>query len=394
MAERVVILGAGHAGGACAVALRRLGFAGEIALVGDEALPPYERPSISKQYLTGAETAPHFVRADWALLDVALHLGTAAVAIDGAARRVTLADGSTLGWDRLVIATGGRPRPLPAVAAQDRVFLLRTTTDADAIRAAAVTAGHAVIIGGGVIGLEVAASLKSLGLHVTVIERAPQLMARNVPPDPAAWIGALHEAQGTSLLIDAALRGMARTADGLLVTLSDGREIGADFSVIGIGIRPAVELARDAGLAVDDGILVDGAYVTSHPAVLAIGDVARRHGLSRHESWAHAESSARTAARGILGQPPESPEVPWFWTDQFGHRLQIAGDILATDEVVHRAARGGQVALYLRERRLHGIAALDAARDFAAGRRLIASGDVLDLTRAADPGCDLRRTLA
>ena len=394
----VVILGAGHAGGACGIALRELGFTGRIKMFGEEAIPPYERPSLSKEYMTGAEPKPTFLKADWAALSISLHLGTSVRAIDLKNRKLHLADGRAIDWDRLLIATGGRPRLLPISTiplGHPRLFTLRTAPDAEAIREVASRSRHAVVVGGGVIGLEVAASLQKFNVLTTVIERTPHLMARNVPTDPANWLADLHRSRGTGLHIATDIERIVPKNEGLVVHLADTATVEADFVIIGIGIVPNVEIAVEAGLFTDDGILVRDDYTTPDPAVLAIGDVVRREGVPRNESWAHAQTSARAAARTLMGLPAEPHEPPWFWTDQFDHRLQIAGEVMTSDSVVFRsAAGGGKVALYLREGRLHGVAAFNATRDFGAARRLVASRVALDPLRAADPSCDLRRAVA
>jgi 3-phenylpropionate/trans-cinnamate dioxygenase ferredoxin reductase component len=397
-AATVVILGAGHAGGACGIALREQGFAGPIKIFGEEAIPPYERPSLSKEYLTGAEPKPTFLKADWAALNISLHLGTSARSIDLKSRKLHLDDDRAIDWDRLVIATGGRPRLLPASTiplGHPRLFTVRTAPDADAIRAVAPSSRHAVVVGGGVIGLEVAASLQKFNVSTTVIERTPHLMARNVPTEPANWLADLHRSHGTGLHIGANIERIVAKNEGLVVHLEDTATVEADFVIIGIGIVPNVDIALEAGLFTDDGILVRDDYTTADPAVLAIGDVARREEMPRNESWAHAQTSARAAARTIMGLPTEAHEPPWFWTDQFDHRLQIAGEVMMSDSVIFRsAAGGGRVALYLRGGRLHGVAAFNATRDFGAARRLVASRAALDPLRAADPSCDLRRAVA
>jgi 3-phenylpropionate/trans-cinnamate dioxygenase ferredoxin reductase subunit len=394
----VLILGAGHAGGACGIALRELGFAGRIKIFGEEAFPPYERPSLSKEYLTGAEPKPTFLKADWAALNISLHLGTSVRAIELKSRKLHLADGRSIDWDRLVIATGGRPRLLPAGTTplrHPRLFTLRTAPDSEAIRAVASRSRHAVVVGGGVIGLEIAASMQKFNVSTTLIERTPQLMARNVPTDPANWLADLHRSRGTGLHIGANIERIVPKNEGLVVHLADTATVEADFVIIGIGIVPNVDIAVEAGLFTDDGILVGDNYTTSDPAVLAIGDVARLEGMPRNESWAHAQTSARAAARTIMDLAAEPHEPPWFWTDQFDHRLQIAGEVMTSDSVVFRsAAGGGRVALYLRGARLYGVAAFNAARDFGAARRLVASRAALDPLRAADPSCDLRRAVA
>ncbi|WP_376100181.1 FAD-dependent oxidoreductase [Roseomonas sp. CCTCC AB2023176] len=241
---------------------------------------------------------------------------------------------------------------------------MRDTADARSLRAAALEARRAVVLGGGVIGLEAAASLRHLGLEVDVVEAAPRLMARNVPEDMAARLAAIHGDAGVRLHLGR--RAASLTPDPLGVTLDDGTELLADVVVIGIGIVPETTLADAAGLGGPDGIPVDASYRTADDRVFAIGDVASVDGAPRNESWAHAASSARAAARAILGLEAEPPPIPWFWTTQHGHTLQVAGNPMAADRV---AVGGTGASVYLRGDVPVGVAALDAPRDFARLRR-------------------------
>lgn len=384
---RVMILGGGHAGGATALALRELGCDGDVTVVGEEPTPPYERPPLSKEVLAGDMAAPPALAGDWAARRIRLRLGQRAVAIDRASGLLRLDDGSAEPFDRLVIATGGSPRR-PPFPAHPRLLSLRRIEDAQAIRAAAQGGGRAAILGGGVIGLEVAASLRSVGLAVTVIEMASRVMGRNAPPDMAARIEALHREAGVELLLGRRVRAMrALSPARLACDLDDGRVLEADLVVLGIGIAPDTGLAEAAGLGGPDGVPVDGRYRTADPRILAVGDVASRAGR-REETWAHAQASARAAARTILDLPEEAAPAPWFWTSQFGHTLQVAGDPLAADRLI---ARGPALSLYLQGDTLAGVAAFDAARDFAQARRML--GRRLDPQRAADRVLELRAAL-
>jgi 3-phenylpropionate/trans-cinnamate dioxygenase ferredoxin reductase subunit len=392
----VVILGAGHAGGVTALALRDLGFRGAITLVGDEAETPYERPSLSKAFLAGKDADPVRLATPerWEALDVSLRLGVSAEAIDRTGRTVHLNDGARLSYDKLVLAVGGAPRALP-FAAHLRLFALRTAGDARAIAAAATPGARAVLIGGGVIGLETASTLRELGLSVTVVEAGVRLLGRNVPAEAADWLAAAHARVGVEIRLGRAVTAIDAQAESLTVLLDDGAAIPADLVVVGIGIIPRMGLASQAGLSTDGGVLVDADYRSIDDSnIFAVGDLAvRRFGqgptASRMETWAHAQASGRAAALAILGQPPEAEPVPWFWTDQCGHSLQILGDPSQADSAV---ARGEGVRLYLREGLLVGAACLDQPREFAAARRLI--GRRLIAEAAADPATDLRRAAA
>ena len=381
----VVILGAGHAGGAAALELRQLGYAGEITLVGEEPHLPYERPSLSKELLIGTDQAPRFLAsADrWASLDVTTLLGVRATAIERADRRLALSDGRSLAYDRLVIATGGTPRRL-AWPEHPALRTLRTADDAAWLKRQAETRDHAVVIGGGVIGLEAASSFRSLGLNVTVVERDARLMARNVPADMATRIEAFHLDAGVALHLARTVAAVDPIGEALRLILDDGVELLSSLVVVGIGIIPDTAIAEAAGLACRDGIVVSADYVASDPSILAIGDAAHPPG-GRNESWAHAQTSARIAARSIIGLEPEPETPPWFWTTQHGHTLQVAGRPIDA----HRTIERGPVSLYRTGDILAGVAALDAPREFAAGRRLI--GRPLDWQRASDLSVDLRR---
>jgi 3-phenylpropionate/trans-cinnamate dioxygenase ferredoxin reductase subunit len=392
MDDRIVIVGAGHAGGACAIALRENGFEGSITLVGEERHLPYERPSLSKTFLS-SQAEPDFLAdaARWAQLGVDVRLGAKAGEIDRSRKRLILSDGEAIGYDRLVIATGGHARALP-IEDHGRVHYLRHIDDARRLTEATTPGSRAVVVGGGVIGLEVASTLRSQGLDVTVLEAGERLLGRNVPHDAAIWLAEAHSRVGVSIRLGRRLIDLSGEGPYAL-TLDDGAVIMADLVVAGIGIVPSVAFALSSGLAEDAGVPVDAGYRSlADPNVYAIGDVALRAsptGAARLETWAHALASAEAVARAITGLPTAAEPTPWFWTDQCGHTLQIAGQPEAADAVV---SRGDAVRLYMKLDTLVGLACLDRPRDFAAGRRLI--GTRLTPGAAADPGVDLRRAAA
>lgn len=386
----VVVVGAGHAGGACALSLRQLGFEGTITLLGEEAVPPYERPSLSKSYLDGTESQPKYLAdiATWSQRGVDLRLGSSAIAIRTPERVVDLADGHSLGYRRLVIATGGRPKS--PFQLRPNLRCLRTWADSKEIAELARRSSSVIIIGGGVIGLEVGATLRRLGLEVTIVETASRLMGRMVPPDVAAWMEAIHESAGCRILKNVRTISSSSTENEVQLLLANGEELRADFAVVGVGIEPNVELAERAALPSDNGILVDEEYrVSGVPDVFAIGDVARVVGRpARDESWAHAEKSALVAARSVLRLPHESDQIPWFWTSQFGHQLQVAG---APQNACRIVERGPSRRLYLDNAgALIGCIMLDAPKEFALAKKLIRERAVIDAERASTEQVSLR----
>lgn len=396
MDERIVILGAGHAGGAAAMALRELNFTGEINLIGEEVEPPYERPTLSKEFLSGAETAPVWLADDarWRDLNVQLTLGVAAVAIDRKARTVTLSNGETRAYDRLILATGGRVRKLDT-AAHPRIHHLRTTEDARALAKMAQPGARAVIVGGGVIGLETASTLVELGLSATVLETGERLLGRNIPAEAADWLAAAHARIGVDIRLGRSVVSVDEATDGLTVNLDDSQSLEADLMVVGIGIIPCAEIAEAAGLSTAGGVLVDARYRSlGDERIFAIGDLAVRTwgdepAPRRMETWAHAQTSARAAALALMDLPPEPEPAPWFWTAQCGHMLQIVGEPGAGDAVI---ARDDGVRLYVRDGVLVGAVCLDQPRDFGTAKRLI--GKTLSPEVAGDPATDLRKAAA
>lgn len=381
MSGGVVIIGAGQAGGRAALTLREKGYAGPVTLIGDEPVPPYERPPLSKDMLLDPATSPTWLVPEdaWAAGDIRLITGRAAAAVDRAARRVRLDDATVLDYDHLIFATGSRPRRLPFQVS--RLAELRRLEDVEALSVRAVDARSVLVIGGGVIGLEVAATLAQKGLGVTVIEIGSRLLGRNFPAPVAAALAERHAAEGVILLTGVRIRDLSDTADGVSAVLSDGRVITADFAVAGIGVVPETGLAQAAGLVIDDGIVVDHDMRTADPAVFAIGDVAAWPGPDgrplRCETWQNANITAERAVAAILGNPLPAPETPWFWTDQYNLNVQLAGVTGPEADgarIVSQAAGAGRLFLVLDGDRLIGAAGINAGRDMAACRRLITAG--------------------
>ena len=381
----IVIIGAGQAAASLAARLRALGHRGAITLVGDEPAPPYQRPPLSKGYLLGTMGLDRLIlRAPewWAQNAITLRPGERAVAIERDARRV-LTDRGALDYDMLALTTGARPRRLdPEVGgALTGVHVLRDLADADALRPALAAARRLVVIGGGYVGLEAAAVGRGLGLEVTLLEAAPRILGRVAAAETADMIRALHRAHGVAIVEGAGIAritGAEGRADGVL--LADGRHLPADLVICGIGVVPETALAAAAGLGVADGIATDAQGRTSDPAIWAAGDcasLATPEGRLRLESVGNAIDMAEAVAANMLGAGRDYVPRPWFWSDQFDAKLQIAGLGRGHDLVVTRPRAGdgpGGSVWYFRAGRLIAVDALNDARAYMIGKRLIEAG--------------------
>ncbi|MEM5383139.1 FAD-dependent oxidoreductase [Paraburkholderia phymatum] len=383
--RRIVIVGAGHAGGRAAINLRQMGYAGELIIVGDETHPPYERPPLSKAVLVGKAHADttHLQHFDaWATSGIALRLGCRVTGIERETKRVLLADGDMLPYDALILATGARARSFPGACDTDaNPHLLRSLSDVARLRPALISGARIGVLGAGFIGLEVASSALELGAQPVVIEAASRPLARLLPAAFAGWLTQRARESGVVFRFDTRVQQIVRDA----LVLADGERLTVDATVVGIGALPNDELARDADLATDDGVLVDVQCRTSDPAVFAIGDVARRaatttRAASRIESWRNAEDDARRVAAALLGAPLPADGVPWFWTDVFGHNIQLTGDLREDlEQVTHGDPQGGPfIVFYLAGDRLRGAIGVDCGRDLRAAQKLIARGERVD----------------
>ena len=408
-AERIIIVGAGQAGGELATGLRKQGYEGRILLLGDEPHPPYQRPPLSKGFLQGKVALTDLYLkppATYERFDIELRPGTRVEAIDRARKEISLRDGSLLAYDKLVLATGGRARPLSLpgldAARLDNLFALRSISDVEAMRGRFISGNHLVLVGGGYVGLEVAAVAVQLGLRVTVLEAAPRLLSRVTGPEVSSFIEQLHRARGVEIRLSCEVRGLSldeeqRLVRGVSFACRGVHErIEADLVLVGIGLLPNTELASAAGLAVDNGIVVDECACTADPAILAIGDCANQPsaytgGRIRLESVPNAIEHARVAAATLMGKREPSAAIPWFWSDQYGLKLQMVGLSTGYEQCVTRGATPGKElsAFYLEDRRVIAADVIGRPAEFMAAKRLVSSRAEVDVTRLGDAAVPL-----
>ncbi|PTT93183.1 pyridine nucleotide-disulfide oxidoreductase [Pelomonas sp. HMWF004] len=399
----IAIVGAGQAGGWAAYTLRQEGYAGRIVLIGQEAHAPHERPPLSKAVLAGEATpdsAALFKPEAFAALGLDWRAGIWVTSIDATGKRLTLSDGGRFSYDKLILCTGGRARALATAGADTAdVRTLRTIDDALALAPMLKAGRKLVVIGGGWIGLEVAATARTKGVDVTVVEAQSRLCERSVPRDMSEHLLALHRSHGTRVILGAQLVRMWRSAEGLpVVELADGQALECDTIVAGVGLVPNDNLAREAGLACDGGVLVDAGCRTSDPSIYAAGDVAVSFNpwAGRHirlESWQNAQDQGMAAARSALGQQVDYQPLPWFWSDQYGMNLQIYGIPLPSHRVVARGTPGtdGFLLFYLERDVVQAAIGINAAKDLRFGRRLIEQRRPVDLQRLADIGTPMAK---
>jgi 3-phenylpropionate/trans-cinnamate dioxygenase ferredoxin reductase subunit len=395
MSVHTVILGAGQAAAQIVASLRQEGYPGAITVIGEEPYPPYQRPPLSKAYLSGELPADRlFLRPDefWAEAKCDLRLGVQALSVDLAAKTVTLSQGAALPYTTLVFATGSRVRTLPLPGAElDGVLYLRGIADVDQLRPRMTAGQRLAVIGGGYIGLEVAAVARKLGLDVTVFEMANRVLARVASPALSAFYSAEHARHGVKIVTDAKVHGFVRQSSGGLMVDAQGGSVAVDTVLIGAGILPNQELAQEAGIACNNGILVDDFGRTSDASVFAAGDCANLvnpyvpHRL-RLESVQNAIDQAKHVAAAIAGKPKPYGEVPWFWSDQYDLKLQIAGVGLQGDTHVVRGDPGQRsfAVFHLRDGAVAAVEAVNAAPEYMMGRRLIANRARVAPERLAD----------
>jgi len=404
--EHVVILGAGHGGGTAAALLRQYGHEGPITLVGEEPLPPYQRPPLSKAWLKGEADADSLALKPlefYAEHDIDFRAGVRAVKLARGARTVELSDGAALTYDKLILATGARPIALPIPGAGlDGVMFLRTAADAERLKATVGPGKRLAVVGGGYIGLEVAASGRALGADVVVFEREDRLLARVACDTLSTFFQDYHERHGVAFELGCSVTGF-EGRDGRVagVILSCGRTVACDAVVVGVGATPNDELAAEAGLEVARGVVVDLDARTSDPNIFAIGDVAHRpmpiyDRMFRMESVPNALEQAKQAASAIIGRAAPAGECPWQWSDQYDLKLQIAGYPFDADEIVVRGdpATGRFAVFHLQGDLVQAVEAINAPPEFMMGKQLILARRPVDKARLADPSVSMKEVAA
>lgn len=402
--ERIVIIGAGQAGCTIALELRKLGYSGQICLIGMEVHLPYQRPPLSKAYLSGeADIHKLFLISEQRMQDANIDFigGTQVLEIHRDRKTLTLADGRSIAYDRLALTTGGTCRTLPLHGSDgENVFSLRNVDDADHIRSHWEPGAKLVIIGGGFIGLEVAAKAVSAGLRVTVIEGLPQILSRVTIPKVSRFFESIHRTAGVNLITNGKIAEFVGAPNVSHVRLEDGMMIESDFLLVGIGLLPNIALAKSAGIECQDGILVDQFTQTSDPAIVAAGDCTNHPSAYakrrlRLESVQNAVDQARIAAATLCGQPKPYNTVPWFWSDQYDIKLQVAGLSAGHDAWVLRGSPDSRSfsVFYLQSGRLIAADSINRMQDHMLARRLIADGAKLDSEKLADESFSLKDAL-
>lgn len=374
----IVIIGAGQAGSSLAIKLRTLGYGGDITLIGEEPLPPYQRPPLSKKYMLGEMDVERlFLRpvAFYAEQSITLRTGVPVTGIDPVAKTVTLGD-EILPYDQLALTTGSTPVHLPASIGGDLggVYTVRTLADADAMAPEFIEGRRVLIIGGGYIGLEAAAVAAKKGLKVTLVEMAKRILQRVAAPETSAYFRDLHRAHGVDIREGVGLERLNGDGRATSATLSDGTTLDMDFAIVGVGIRPATALAETAGLDIDNGIKVDAQGRTCDPSIFAAGDCTSfpyKGGRIRLESVPNAIEQAEATAAAMLGGTDEYRAKPWFWSDQYDVKLQIAG---LNSGYTHVVSRGDTSFWYYKDDTLLAVDAMNDPRAYMVGKRLIENG--------------------
>lgn len=397
----IVIVGAGQAGASLAAKLRLLGYEGTITMIGEEPVPPYQRPPLSKGYLLGETSLERlYLRAPsyWERLGVALKLGAPVTAIDRTAKTLQVGD-ETIPYDQLALTTGSRARRLPAAVGGNltNVYTVRTIADVDAMAPEFEVGRRLLIVGGGYIGLEAAAVGAKLGLNVTLVEMAPRILQRVAASETSDYFRKVHAAHGVRILEGVGLECLTGKGRVSNAVLSDGSELNVDFVIVGVGITPETLLAEQAGLEIDNGIRTDEHGRTSDPAIWAAGDCAsfpHQGGRIRLENVGNAIDQAEIVAENMLGAGKVYDARPWFWSDQYDVKLQISGLNAGYDRIVTRKSKDGAVSFwYYKGSTLLALDAMNDARAYMIGKRLIDSGNSPDPAAIASASTDLKSLL-
>ena len=408
--NRFVIVGAGHAGGQAAARLRQNGHEGEVVIVGEEAFPPYQRPPLSKQYLAGEMPLERvLLRPESFYQDkgIDLKLNQRVRQIDRTGKRIKLESGESLAYDKLLLATGGRARKLPLPGSDHpAIHYLRGIGDVDAIRAKAGEGARLVIVGGGYIGLEVASVSAKLGIEVTVLEMESRVLARVTSERMSAYYQALHEGRGVKIVTGARAASFeappAASSDerSVRINCADGQTFDADLVIIGAGIVPNVELAEEADLECDNGVIVDERCRTSDADIYAAGDCTNHPNALlgrrlRLESVPNAMEQARVAADNMCGREAHYAALPWFWSDQYELKLQMAGFSTGAEQEVVRGdpQENAFAVFYLRGGKVIAVESVNSAREFMAARKLIESGKAVQGEQLSDVNTPLQSLL-
>ena len=396
-----IVIGAGQAGASLVAKLRSSGFDGDITLIGAETVPPYQRPPLSKGYLLGDMTKERlFLRPLEFYTDqnITLRLDTRAVAVNAASKTVDLSDGTTLSYDKLALTTGSHPRTLPAAIGGhlDGVFSVRDLRDADAMAPAFAAGKRVLIIGGGYIGLEAAAVAAKLGLQVTLVEMADRILQRVAAPETSDYFRALHASHGVNIREGVGLDRLLGTDHVTGAVLTDGTELQLDFAIVGVGIMPATALAESAGVTVDNGIVTNTHAATSDPDIYAAGDCATLafNGTQiRLESVGNAIDQAEVAAQNMAGGDVTYQPKPWFWSDQYDVKLQIAGLNVGYNAVYVRRTGDAVSHWYYEGDTLLAVDAMNDPRNYMIGKRLIEAGRSPAPQLITDPDTDMKALL-